>query len=116
MNAAGRILALAEARSIEATGRRNPEWMNAYLARLAAALMGGVGAGYLRLGAPLLVASAFSADEGPGPSRWPPGPPGPAGQPRRRPRGGNPARPAWRPAWPRSWPRSWPTGRRRHGG
>lgn len=115
MNAALRILALAEAGSIEATGRRNPEWMNAYLAQLAAALMGGVSAGYLRLGAPLPVASAFSADEGPGPSRWPPGPPGPAGPtgpPRRRPRGGNPAR----PAGPRSWPRSWPIGRRRHGG
>ncbi len=103
MNAARRFLALAEAGSIEATGRRDPEWMSAYLAQVAAAMMSGVSAGYLRLGAvvarggPRRGRNPFRS---PGPPR-PPGPPGPPGLPRSSGRSGP--------------PRSWPTGRRRHG-
>ena len=102
MNIAVRILALAEARSIEATGRRDAEWMNAYLTDLAAAMMGGVSAGFLRLGARLPNGAGDRGKNGPGDDRPAPWPPGPPRRPRQHTVGA--AKPA-----------SWPTGRRRHG-
>ncbi len=112
MSAARRILSLAEARSIKATGRRDPEWMSDYLSQVAAALMGGVSTGFLRINATLAMkggsgfkgsgfkGSGFSgADRGRGEGR-----------------AGSSAsyRPSARPGPRSDRPRSWPTGRRHH--